>query len=414
MATRQVHTILHQVLDVEATTGSRAEQTALANRWSEVAARQLPTLLNRVFDAAAPPDRLLRIDRLEIVLEALPGESPGDVLERELSRQLERALATAAATEAGSAQPEARDADWFFFYLQRGYLPWSAPRRLHPSELEYRLTELLTRRPTIAKELLARVSRDKVALQRLLLRFTPAMPWRLLLAVYPAVEGRWRIAERRRLLDEATPQERLMRWRRLLQQPQTSPQRLAATTADAEPEAPVPAAESLEATDPETPVFLENAGLVLLHPFLPRLLRLVGYAVGDTLVDADRAVHLLHYIATGQHPEAEWSLLLPKLLCGMPTRQVVDPEKGVPPAARAAADEMMASAIAHWAVLKSTSVEGLRTNFLQREGRLTYYPDRCSLRVEQRPYDMLLDHLPWGIGLVRLPWMAAHLVVEWT
>ena len=29
------------------------------------------------------------------------------------------------------------------------------------------------------------------------------------------------------------------------------------------------------------------------------------------------------------------------------------------------------------------------------------------------PYDLLLNTLPWGLGLVRLPWMPAPLNVEW-
>jgi hypothetical protein len=31
----------------------------------------------------------------------------------------------------------------------------------------------------------------------------------------------------------------------------------------------------------------------------------------------------------------------------------------------------------------------------------------------REPFDLLLGLLPWGIGLVRTPWMRAPLTVEW-
>ena len=35
------------------------------------------------------------------------------------------------------------------------------------------------------------------------------------------------------------------------------------------------------------------------------------------------------------------------------------------------------------------------------------------LRVEARTVDILLDQLPWGVSLVKLPWMDRLLRVEW-
>jgi hypothetical protein len=36
------------------------------------------------------------------------------------------------------------------------------------------------------------------------------------------------------------------------------------------------------------------------------------------------------------------------------------------------------------------------------------------LRVEPESFDMLLGLLPWGLGLVRLPWMTQPLFTEWS
>ena len=35
------------------------------------------------------------------------------------------------------------------------------------------------------------------------------------------------------------------------------------------------------------------------------------------------------------------------------------------------------------------------------------------LQVEQRSYDMLLEHLPWTIGIIKLGFMKEALFVEW-
>lgn len=67
---------------------------------------------------------------------------------------------------------------------------------------------------------------------------------------------------------------------------------------------------------------MENTGLVIVHPFLPQLFKYLEY-----LDDTDqfkneelnyRAVHLLHYIATGQENDSnEANLAMSKILSGM-------------------------------------------------------------------------------------------------
>ncbi len=76
-------------------------------------------------------------------------------------------------------------------------------------------------------------------------------------------------------------------------------------------------------------------------------------------------------------------------------------------------DEMLRALIAHWSVIKTTSIDGLRQSFLQRSGKLQRKKNEWLLQVEQMPYDMLLQQLPWGISMLKLPWMTAMLVTEW-
>lgn len=56
---------------------------------------------------------------------------------------------------------------------------------------------------------------------------------------------------------------------------------------------------------------------------------------------------------------------------------------------------LLQTVIDYWEVLKSTSPDGLREGFLQRQGKLTRSGDRnWKLQVEQQAIDILLGSLP--------------------
>jgi hypothetical protein len=67
----------------------------------------------------------------------------------------------------------------------------------------------------------------------------------------------------------------------------------------------------------------------------------------------------------------------------------------------------------NWEKLRNTSIAGLRQTFLLREGRLQRKDDAWSLTVSAKPFDVLLDSLPWRLSMVRLPWMETILHVKW-
>jgi hypothetical protein len=143
---------------------------------------------------------------------------------------------------------------------------------------------------------------------------------------------------------------------------------------------------------------------VLVHPFIPRLLEALHLATKEKVNNPAQAASVLYSLVWGQSPEAEWQLVLPKLLLGIPLEQLVEVCE-VSPAELAAGEEMLTAAIAHWSVLGNTSVAGFRESFLQRPGRLERTEEGWSLRLEQRPYDILLEQLPWQLSFIKLPWM---------
>lgn len=166
--------------------------------------------------------------------------------------------------------------------------------------------------------------------------------------------------------------------------------------------------------DPEHGILVDSAGLMLLHPFLPRFLEGLGVARGGALLDPPRAVGLLHHLATGEPTAPEHRLTLAKVLCGVGLDEPVPREFGLGTEQIAEATALLEAVIGHWTALRDTSPAGLRGEFLTRPGLLSSTHDGdWLLRVESRTADILLAELPWGFGMFRLPWMPAMMQVEW-
>lgn len=187
----------------------------------------------------------------------------------------------------------------------------------------------------------------------------------------------------------------------------------------ARPAAANPAKEPAEpvAPAPDESIYIENAGLVLLHPFLSELFHSLDWVKDKeftSTVHHQKAVLLLEYLADKSVQPPEYVLCLNKILCGTTLQYPVDvlalkleePEK-------AAADELLTAVVGHWKALRGSSIDALRANFLMREGKLQKKDRNWKLLVEKKPQDILLNHLPWGVSIIRLPWMTEYLYVDW-
>jgi hypothetical protein len=162
---------------------------------------------------------------------------------------------------------------------------------------------------------------------------------------------------------------------------------------------------------------VSNAGLVLLNHHLQMLFDMCGYLnqrkFKDT-VTAHRAVHLLQFLAAGDEKTNDAGLLLNKLLCGIPLTQTIDENIVLEESEKELCRSLLRSVISNWTILNDTSVDGLRGTFIAREGRLDESaPDKVTLTVTHRPYDMLLAKLPWSYTPVCFPWMPRALHTQW-
>ena len=167
---------------------------------------------------------------------------------------------------------------------------------------------------------------------------------------------------------------------------------------------------------------LRSAGLVLLHPYLPRLFAALGWVAerhpaGEPFPWASlpRAAALLNWLATGREEPLEFELGTVKLLLGLRPDDALPVAKGLlGDAEREEGGALLAAVLEHWPALGKTSTDGLRLAFLQRGGLLYPAADGWLLRPQTETYDILLDRLPWGISIARLPWMNRNLHIEWT
>ncbi|MBD2325969.1 contractile injection system tape measure protein [Alkalinema sp. FACHB-956] len=170
-------------------------------------------------------------------------------------------------------------------------------------------------------------------------------------------------------------------------------------------------------TSPAFPWLVTQAGLVIIHPFLPQLFSHLAITQGNEILSEHlpRAAALLYFLATRRDRIYEYDLMLIKILLGLrPETSLLVAEGLLQPHDRSEAITLLQSVIGHWSALKNTSIEGLQTSFLQRSALLRERDRGWYLQPEKAAFDLLLKQLPWSISIIKLPWMAQPLYTEWT
>jgi hypothetical protein len=164
-------------------------------------------------------------------------------------------------------------------------------------------------------------------------------------------------------------------------------------------------------------IYISNAGLILLHPFLEPLLESCNLIKEkqwcDGAISQHYALNLLKYLAYGIDDTNELNPVLSRLLCGIEADDTTQSGLVMNEDHRNECDSMLTEVIAHWKTLKNTGLEAFRETFLRRNGKLTGANKGWRLQVEQKGVDVLLSHIPWGFGIVKLPWMNEIIYTEW-
>jgi len=167
------------------------------------------------------------------------------------------------------------------------------------------------------------------------------------------------------------------------------------------------------------PIFIENAGIILLYPIMRIAFKMLGYLTPlKTFKDvhsAFRAIHFLQYTATKQYKNVpEYSLALNKLLCGVPFGAPLETDIELTDKEKEMADELIRQLIMKWPMVKNSSVEGFRNSFLIRDGSLVKRGAVWVLNVNKESFDIVLQSYPWGLSLIKFQWMKEYsLTTEW-
>lgn len=161
--------------------------------------------------------------------------------------------------------------------------------------------------------------------------------------------------------------------------------------------------------------YIQNAGLILIHPFLRTLFEHCELIDPKTqqLTDPELCAHLLHFIATGKTNAPEYDMIFEKFLCNIPMHQTLNRHIKLSRKHKTQAKNVIESVQHNWAPMKKSSTALLQNEFFQRPGKLVITDADYTLTVERKTQDILLEKLSWGIGLVKLPWQKKFIFVNW-
>ncbi len=399
MAGSPTITIWRQVLDVELR-GTESDGMALQRRLPDVCTDVLAPVLESALGGADPGDAHIYVERLAIELDEVSLEGLerhlADAVRRELTDWLRRNVSGrgAGATADGNVRrrpvAEAVD-DVLAVFLRTGRLPWTfrvpTGARLEDLVLDgWRAADHpgVTRgTPEVATLRLREALTDAHARTRLSMQFSPEFVTELLRHLAPEsaltaercllallgsdVPAPARTAFARRLWEQglvaAASGHRLgaaelvaAAWRSLETADRldglatalnrnwpgaTAPDRHAGGAASASSRTGQAVQHLPDDPQPDLgedgALAVDNAGLVLLHPFLRQFLTGLGVADDDVLTDPNRAISLLHHLATGEmtapntgSPSRRRSARCPTQIRCRPTRRLPRPSSTRP------------------------------------------------------------------------------------
>ncbi len=167
-------------------------------------------------------------------------------------------------------------------------------------------------------------------------------------------------------------------------------------------------------TNKKVKIVTEKAGLVILHPFIKELLKSATLLTEENKIkDTNKAVLMLHYLATGNQKALDLELSFEKILLGIPIEEVITIPQKLTKIEKHQCDALLKAVVQHWNIYKSNATNSLRSMFLQRFGTVDYTKKKITIEVEKQAQDLLLDKLPWGIGIIKLPWLKPLIYTKW-
>ena len=117
-----------------------------------------------------------------------------------------------------------------------------------------------------------------------------------------------------------------------------------------------------------------------------------------------KAIQILHFEVTSSESSDEQSIHFLKLLVDLPQNTFVVFSETLTKVEKSKCMELVQQLISEWKILKSTSVETVQQNFLQRKGLVHIQEKNIEIQLEKSGFDILLEQFPYNYSIVKLPW----------
>ncbi|MDK1286623.1 contractile injection system tape measure protein [Pseudoalteromonas umbrosa] len=163
-----------------------------------------------------------------------------------------------------------------------------------------------------------------------------------------------------------------------------------------------------------------DAGVVLLWPFLEilfnKLALLDNVDESGMSFESEASQHKAHALLCDlvgiDDGEAETFVI--NALLGLPLEHRYEEQATISEQERDEITNMVNAAISRWEALKGMPADAFKSMFLQRAGEVKLTANGVCIVIDSKPQDILLMKLPWGLGIVQLPWLNNDLInIEW-
>lgn len=167
-----------------------------------------------------------------------------------------------------------------------------------------------------------------------------------------------------------------------------------------------------------------DGGLILLWPFISTLYSTLKLTEEQKKGEGAIEVHFVDEICQAK----AFSLLLYMLgetedagfygviniLVGYEIDSIVEMPIALTELEKEEANRLLRSVIKHWEALRSMPIQSFQTLFLQRKVECRETDTGYHMVVEHQTIDILLQKLPWGLGIINMPWFGGKLLsVDW-
>jgi hypothetical protein len=172
----------------------------------------------------------------------------------------------------------------------------------------------------------------------------------------------------------------------------------------------------------DTGIYINNAGLIILGPYLKPFFNRLGLLNGSDFASTEsawKAVHLLQHACgfvqeSGREGWSEQELFFNKLLCGIDISEPVPEVMEMSSEELEELDGLLNSVLQNWTIMQRSSIFALQSTFLQKKGRLSISGKNWDMIVERdSAVEILIDKLPWSISIIKLPWNDYTINTQW-